>query len=117
MTVFYPGFAKAVHNYEVDVHAILKSNHFKIVSCELIDVAEQFLDAIREHSPQSLVVVDTYEVHFVREMREATITSAPLAEATSRADQAARAGDLWQCGPGSDRYGGGPSSASQRSAR
>ncbi len=73
VTVFYPGFAKAVHNYEVDVHAILKSNHFKIVFCELIDVAEQFLDAIREHSPHSLVVVDTYDVHFIREMREAAI--------------------------------------------
>lgn len=77
VTVFYPGFAKAVHNYELDVHAILKSNTFKIVFCELIDVAEQFLDVIREDSPQSLVVVDTYDVHFVREMREAAVASDP----------------------------------------
>lgn len=73
VTVFYPGFAKAVHKYEVDVDAILQSNHFKIVFCELMDVAEQFLDTIREHSPHSLVIVDTYDVHFVREMREAAI--------------------------------------------
>jgi glycosyltransferase involved in cell wall biosynthesis len=42
-----------------------------------MDVAEQFLNAIREQSPHSLAVVDTYDVHFVREMREAAIACDP----------------------------------------
>jgi O-antigen biosynthesis protein len=74
VTVFYRGYAKAVHNYDVDVTAILQNNNFKFVFCELFDIAEQFIGAIRQYSSDSFVVIDTYDVHFLREMREAEVT-------------------------------------------
>jgi glycosyltransferase involved in cell wall biosynthesis len=73
VTVFYRGYAKAVHNYDVDLIAILQNNDFKFVFCELFHIAEQFLDAIRQYSPDSFIVIDTFDVHFLREMREAEV--------------------------------------------
>ena len=70
---FYPGYAKAVHSQELDLGAVLLHNQFAFVFCELYSTAEQYLDIIRQHSPESTVIVDTYDVHFLREARQAEI--------------------------------------------
>jgi GT2 family glycosyltransferase/2-polyprenyl-3-methyl-5-hydroxy-6-metoxy-1,4-benzoquinol methylase len=73
ITVFYPGYAKAVHNQELDIRAILENNEFQYVFCELYTVAEQYMDLVRSCSPKSRVIVDTFDVHFLREMRKAEL--------------------------------------------
>jgi GT2 family glycosyltransferase/2-polyprenyl-3-methyl-5-hydroxy-6-metoxy-1,4-benzoquinol methylase len=69
--VFYPGYAKAVHNYNLDLGAVLLHNDFTFVFFELFSMAEQYLGVVRQYSPKSVAVIDTYDVHFLRESREA----------------------------------------------
>jgi GT2 family glycosyltransferase/uncharacterized coiled-coil protein SlyX len=71
ITVFYPGYAKAVNNYELDLGAVLRYNHFKFIFCELFGIAEQYLGVVRQYSRGTPVIVDTFDVHFLRETREA----------------------------------------------
>jgi GT2 family glycosyltransferase len=72
VTVFYPGYAKAVNNYDLDLGAVLLHNDFKLVFCELFGMAEQYLGVVRQYSPGTPVIIDTFDVHFLRETREAT---------------------------------------------
>ncbi|HEX6504799.1 MAG TPA: glycosyltransferase [Terriglobales bacterium] len=78
ITVFYPGYAKALNNYDIDLVAILRHNEFKFIFCELFGMAEQYLSVIREFSPSTPVVVDTFDVHFLREAREAATANDPV---------------------------------------
>ena len=73
ITCFYPGYAKAVHSQELDLGAVLLHNEFSFVFCELFSTAERYLEMVRQHSPGSTVIVDTYDVHFLREARQAEI--------------------------------------------
>jgi GT2 family glycosyltransferase/2-polyprenyl-3-methyl-5-hydroxy-6-metoxy-1,4-benzoquinol methylase len=85
ITVFYPGFAKAVRNPNLDIRAILENNDFKYIFCELYTVAEQYVDLIRSSAPDSKLIVDTFDVHFLREMRKAELLSdAELREEATR---------------------------------
>jgi GT2 family glycosyltransferase/2-polyprenyl-3-methyl-5-hydroxy-6-metoxy-1,4-benzoquinol methylase len=77
ITVFYPGYAKAVHNPNLDIKAILENNEFEYVFCELYTVAEQYLDLVRSCSPASKIIIDTFDVHFLREMRKAELLNDP----------------------------------------
>jgi GT2 family glycosyltransferase len=72
VTVFYPGYAKAVNNYDLDLGAVLLHNDFKMIFCELFGMAEQYLGVVRQYSPGTPVIIDTFDVHFLRETREAT---------------------------------------------
>ena len=72
ITVFYPGYAKAVNNYDLDLGAVLKHNDFKLIFFELFGMAEQYLGVVRQYSPGTPVIIDTFDVHFLRETREAT---------------------------------------------
>jgi GT2 family glycosyltransferase/SAM-dependent methyltransferase len=71
LTVFYPGYARAVHSPDLDLGAILLNNDFDLVICKLFSIAEQYLPVIRQYAPKATVVVDSYDVHFLRESREA----------------------------------------------
>jgi len=71
ITVFYPGYAKAVNNYDLDMGAVLRHNDFRFVFCELFGIAEQYLGVVRQYSPGTPVIIDTFDVHFLREAREA----------------------------------------------
>jgi GT2 family glycosyltransferase len=71
ITVFYPGYAKAVNNYDLDMGAVLRHNDFKLVFCELFGIAEQYLGIVHEYSRGTPIIIDTFDVHFLREMREA----------------------------------------------
>jgi GT2 family glycosyltransferase len=71
ITVFYPGYAKAVNNYDLDMGAVLRHNDFRFIFCELFGIAEQYLGVIRQYSSETPVIIDTFDVHFLRETREA----------------------------------------------
>ncbi len=71
ITVFYPGYAKAVNNYDLDLGAVLQHNDFKFIFFELFGMAEQYLGVVRQYSPGTPVIIDTFDVHFLRETREA----------------------------------------------
>jgi glycosyltransferase involved in cell wall biosynthesis len=71
ITVFYPGYAKAVNNYDLDMEAVLRHNDFKLIFCELFGIAEQYLGVVRQYSSETPVIIDTFDVHFLRETREA----------------------------------------------
>jgi len=85
--VFYPGYAKAVNNSNLDMPAILENNEFKYVFCELYTVAEQYLELVRTSSPNSKVIVDTFDVHFLREMRKAELFNNPELQEQARDTQ------------------------------
>jgi len=99
ITVFYPGYAKAVNNYDLDMGAVLRHNDFKLVFCELFSIAEQHLGVLRQYSSKTPVIIDTFDVHFLRETREAiTANDAGLlrkAQETKRRELAVyKQGDL-----------------------
>jgi GT2 family glycosyltransferase/glycosyltransferase involved in cell wall biosynthesis len=71
ITVFYPGYAKAVNNYDLDLGAVLQHNDFKFIFFELFGMAEQYLGVVSQYSPRTPVIIDTFDVHFLRETREA----------------------------------------------
>src|SRR5216683_6398485 len=71
ITVFYPGYARAVNNYDLDLGAVLQHNDFKFIFFELFGMAEQYLSIVRQYSPGTPVIIDTFDVHFLRETREA----------------------------------------------
>jgi glycosyltransferase involved in cell wall biosynthesis len=75
ITVYYPGYAKAVGNQELDLVSILRNNEFKFIFFELFSMGEQYIDLVRKFSPGSTLVVDSYDVHFLREAREAKCKS------------------------------------------
>jgi glycosyltransferase involved in cell wall biosynthesis len=60
-----------VNNYDLDLGAVLLHNEFKLVFCELFGMAEQHLGIVRQYSPGTPVIIDTFDVHFLRETREA----------------------------------------------
>lgn len=70
---FFPGYARSVGNDALDLKAILASNSFHFVICSLYTVGAQYLGLIRERSPQSTILIDTYDVHFLREERRAEV--------------------------------------------
>src|SRR5258708_12445471 len=78
ITVFYPGYAKAVNNYELDLASVLRYNDFRFIFCELFGIAEQYLGVVRQYSPRTPVIVDTFDVHFLRKTREATPPNNPI---------------------------------------
>ena len=84
ITVMYPGYAKAVHNPDLDLAAVLLNNDFPFVFFELFSMAEQYQGLVRTHSPDSVLIVDTYDVHFLRELREAAISKDPILERKAR---------------------------------
>jgi GT2 family glycosyltransferase/glycosyltransferase involved in cell wall biosynthesis len=66
--VHYP-YARSISDY--------LSNHgtkFDVVILSRCDVATQHVDNVRLHAPQSRLIFDTVDLHFVREHREAEIT-------------------------------------------
>ncbi|HEX7959604.1 MAG TPA: glycosyltransferase [Terriglobales bacterium] len=75
ITVLYPGYAKALHRSELDMKSILLHNDFKYIFFELFSTAEKYLSLVREYSPDTALIIDTYDVHFVREARESAITN------------------------------------------
>jgi GT2 family glycosyltransferase/glycosyltransferase involved in cell wall biosynthesis len=63
-----------VEGPDLDLAALLSSRRFDVALLSFYDVAEQYLPVIRHHSPFTRVVVDTVDVHHVRERRGAELS-------------------------------------------
>ena len=67
----------------LDVPGLLDRGRFDVAWLSLYDVAEQYLPLIREYSPATRVVVDSTDVHWVREHRGAVLNDNPVALAAA----------------------------------
>ena len=83
---------RAVLAPPLDLEAILSERFHDIAWLVTWHVAEQYLPEIRRHSPLTRVVVDSEDVHFLRELRGAELSGDPAererAEATRVREQA-----------------------------
>jgi glycosyltransferase involved in cell wall biosynthesis len=58
---------------QLDVPALLGEGSFDLALISLFEVAEQYLPLLRAHSPPTRVVVDSVDVHWLRELRGAEL--------------------------------------------
>jgi glycosyltransferase involved in cell wall biosynthesis len=73
VTVFHPAMARAVGGRDVDIAAVLREVHYDTVVCSLYQLAGRTVDLVRRCSPQSRFVVDTYDLHWLRELRASAL--------------------------------------------
>jgi GT2 family glycosyltransferase/glycosyltransferase involved in cell wall biosynthesis len=69
----------------LDVPRILAARKYRIVVASFWESAEYYLPLIRQYAPAAHVAVDSVDVHYVRELREAELAGDPaLTEAAER---------------------------------
>jgi GT2 family glycosyltransferase len=73
VTIFHPGLARAVGGDAVDLGAVLREARYDVVICALYEQAERCAGVVRRCSPHSRFVVDSYDLHYVRELRAAEL--------------------------------------------
>lgn len=61
----------------LDVEKILQAKRYDYVILSFWQIAEYYLPLIRRYSPESHVIIDTVDIHFLREFREAKIKGDP----------------------------------------
>ena len=71
----------------LDLPRLLAETRYDVAILCFHDLAAQYLPLVREHSPLTRVVVDTVDVHYVREQREAELTGDPLTAARAAGDE------------------------------
>lgn len=59
----------------IDFPALLRSNDFKAVIVGFYHVASQYYRDVRAYSPRSLLIIDSFDVAFLRERRRAEVSS------------------------------------------
>ncbi|MGQ9846339.1 MAG: glycosyltransferase, partial [Bacteroidales bacterium] len=57
----------------VPYETLLKERKYEFALIEFWDVAEYYLPIIRKYSPETKIIIDTVDIHFVRELREADL--------------------------------------------
>jgi glycosyltransferase involved in cell wall biosynthesis len=72
--VWYHPYIKSIRDY-LSIHGA----GFDVVILSRCDFARKHIDSVRLHAPQSHVIFDTVDLHFVREDRQARLTSDPTA--------------------------------------
>jgi GT2 family glycosyltransferase/glycosyltransferase involved in cell wall biosynthesis len=58
----------------LDVPGIMAAGRFDVAWLSFFHVAEQYLPLVREHAPGAKVVIDTVDVHYLREQRQAELS-------------------------------------------
>ena len=106
----FAGFREAVRKAGIEMvnddplpfyQQVLRERCFDYALIEFWDTAEFFMPLLRKHSPNTEVVIDTIDLHFVRELREAEINQdavmkeLALVTRASELDIYARADRLW----------------------
>ncbi len=66
---------------DLDFTGIVTRGRFDLALLSFFNVAEQYLPLIRAHSPLTPIVIDTVDVHHVRERRGAELNGDPIAMA------------------------------------
>jgi GT2 family glycosyltransferase/glycosyltransferase involved in cell wall biosynthesis len=67
----------------LDVKKILQSKRYDYVILSFWNIAEYYLPIVRRYSPESHVIIDTVDIHFLREFREAKMKGDPKLLATA----------------------------------
>ncbi|MGQ9693176.1 MAG: glycosyltransferase [Thermodesulfobacteriota bacterium] len=57
----------------VPYETLLKERKYEFALIEFWDVAGYYLPIIRKHSPETKIIIDTVDIHFVRNLREAEV--------------------------------------------
>ncbi len=70
-----PGYG--LLSLKIDLEQILTSKPYELAWLSFYDIAEQYLEEIRHYSPQTAVIIDTVDVHYLREERMAEISGDP----------------------------------------
>ncbi len=60
---------------KIDLHYILASKIYDIAWLSFYDIAELFLPFIRKLSPDTKVIIDTVDIHYLRETRQAELSA------------------------------------------
>jgi GT2 family glycosyltransferase/glycosyltransferase involved in cell wall biosynthesis len=71
----------------LDVEGILKAKRFDYAILSFWHIAEHYLPLVRRHSPHTHVIIDTVDIHFLREFREAEMKKDPLLLETARSNK------------------------------
>jgi GT2 family glycosyltransferase/Flp pilus assembly protein TadD len=61
----------------IDFPLLLRTNDFKAVIVGFYHMAHQYYRDVRTHSPQTVFIIDSYDLCFVRERRRADLTGDP----------------------------------------
>ena len=69
---------------KIDLQSILKSRHYQFAYLLFYSLALQYLAAIRKMSPQTRILIDSVDIHFIREQREAELNNDPALLERSR---------------------------------
>src|SRR6185436_13949098 len=69
----------------LDLPGLLAETRYDTAILCFHDLAAQYLPLVREHAPLTRVVVDSVDVHYVREQREAELTGDALTVARAAA--------------------------------
>lgn len=68
-----PSQGGEVKECPIDFKALFTHNNFKIILFNRYEPAARYIDYIQKFSPKSLLVVDSQDIHFLREEREAAV--------------------------------------------
>jgi glycosyltransferase involved in cell wall biosynthesis len=58
----------------IDLKQLLTSRHYSVAYLSFYDTARQYVSSIRSLSPLTRIVIDTVDIHFLRELREAELS-------------------------------------------
>lgn len=58
---------------KIDINQLLTFRKYNFVWISFYDIAEMFLESIKSVSPKSTIIIDTVDIHFLREMRMADV--------------------------------------------
>jgi len=72
-----PELTKDVNCKKIDFQKLLQEREFDFALIDFWYLAERYLPIIRIFSPSTTIIIDTEDVHFVRESREAEIKDQP----------------------------------------
>ncbi|HEX4009195.1 MAG TPA: glycosyltransferase [Solirubrobacteraceae bacterium] len=73
----------AVPGLGVDLRLLLARQRFDLAYLNFYGTAEQYLPDIRAHSPATRILIDTHDVHYLRERRGAELSGDPAALAAA----------------------------------
>ncbi len=61
----------------IDLRNLLETRRFDLAYCYFFEIADQYREEIRTFSPRTRLVVDSVDLHFVRELRLALLSGDP----------------------------------------
>ena len=100
--VLYSPYVSSVDRFLVD-----RGNEFDLVLLSRVNVADRYIDRVRQFASQATVIFDTVDLHFLREQRLAALNTDKTAgrRAEQRLRQGTRCHQASGCHPSGERGG------------